>query len=115
VPDLATTEVARPRLRFGALVTIAVGLGLAIALIDSGPGWDDTGVTAVMLVGASALVAGTDGRRPSLWALLVGLPLPLIEVPASATTTPVVALAFTAIGAILGVLIRRAVRGPNAR
>ena len=111
MPDLAGLSLRRPSVGRVALMAVAVGLGLLIAGIDSRPGWDDNGITAAMLVGASALVTAIDGHRPSLWAALVGLPVPIIEVPASGSTASVVALAFTAIGAVLGFVLGRAVRG----
>ena len=86
----------------------ALALGLAIATVDSRPGWDDTGVTAGLLVLAAATVAALDGRRPWLWALLVGLPLPLIEVPATGSGAALVAILFAAIGASIGIVVRRA-------
>jgi len=107
--------MGRPPVGRLALMAAAVGLGLLIAGIDSRPNWDDSGVTAAMLIGASAVVAAVDGHRPSLWAALVGLPVPIIEVPATGSTASIVALAFTAIGAVLGVVIRRAVRGSTER
>lgn len=56
VPDLAFTAlVERSRAVRGGwlfvLVPVALLLGLAIAYVDFSPGWDDTGVSAVAVLG----------------------------------------------------------------
>jgi hypothetical protein len=117
VPELGTLSLGRLQLRRPSagrlgLMVVALGLGLLVAAIDSRPTWDDSGITAAMLILAAGTVSAIDGRRPSLWAALVGLPLPIIEVPATGSPAPVVALAFAAVGAVLGLVVHRAVRGP---
>jgi hypothetical protein len=76
--------------------------------LDSRPGWDDTGVTAALLLLAAALIAAIDGHRPWSWALLVGLPLPVIELTGSGSVASIAALLFAAIGAGIGWGVRRA-------
>ena len=92
------------------LAALALGFGLAVGWIDSRPSWDDTGITAGLLVLAAAVVAAIDGRRAWLWTVLVGAPLPLLEVPATGSAASLVALVFAAVGSSLGILVRRAVR-----
>jgi len=94
--------------RLIALGLVALGIGIAIGFVDSRPGWDDTAITAGALLIAAAVVAWIDGRRPWLWALLVGEPLPIIEVTGSGSTASFVALLFAAVGASIGWLLRRA-------
>jgi hypothetical protein len=65
------------------LAVIALAVGIAIAWVDSRPTWDDTGITAVSLLGAAAIITALSGRRPLVWALLVGAWTPLLEIPAS--------------------------------
>lgn len=97
------------------LAALALGLGIAVAALDSRPGWDDAGITAGLLVASAALLAAIDGRRPWRWTLLVGSPLPILELPTSASAGPLVALVFAAVGASLGLLVRRLlVAGPRA-
>lgn len=115
MPDPATVSLSRPQLRRptagqAALTAAAIALGVVIAAVDSRPTWDDSAITAAALVLAAATVAAIDGRRPWLWAALTGLPLPLIEVPATGSTAPAIALLFTAIGAAAGFVVHRAVR-----
>jgi hypothetical protein len=93
------------------LVAVALAIGLAIAGLDSRPGWDDTGVTVGLLVLGAGVAAALDGRRPWLWTLLVGAPLPIVEIvgQASPSAAPLIAVLFAAVGASLGILVRRAV------
>jgi hypothetical protein len=85
-------------------VTAAIALlfGLAIALADSSPGWDSTGITAgaLLVAGGAAAFVGRD--RPWLWALLVGGPTPTIEILGTGATGSLLALAFAGVGAAIG-------------
>ena len=108
------------RWRDPMLAVIAVALGLAIALVDSRPSWDDTGITAVGLVGATALVAALSGRRPLVWAILVGVWTPVLGVPASGDPAALLALVFALVGALIGYGLARlnsrsAAHPPGAR
>ena len=90
------------------LAAIALAIGIALAWMDSSPGFDAVGITVGLLILSSALVAGAAGRWPWLWALLIGAPIPIAEVPPTGGTAPFVALAFAAVGAGIGYLARRA-------
>lgn len=97
------------------LGAIAVAFGFIVAGLDSRPGWDDSGVTAGLLVVGAALAAALDGRRPWLWTLLVGAPLAIIEVPATGSAASLVGLLFAGVGATLGLLVRRAIAAGSER
>jgi hypothetical protein len=107
------------RTRELALLPLAALAGIAVAAIDSRPGWDDSGVTAALLAGAAFVVAAAAGRRPWLWALVVGAWTPAVEIPASGQLVSAVALLFAAIGALAGWgltrLARRAEDEPRDR
>lgn len=108
------------RWREPTLAVVAVVLGAGIAWVDSRPTWDDAGITAVGLLGTAAVVAALSGRRPLLWALLVGAWTPLLEIPASGDPTPLVALAFALAGSLIGYALARisprsGARPPGAR
>jgi hypothetical protein len=102
---------ARNRARLG--IALAVVLGLVLALIDSRPGFDATGIMAVLLVAAafvSVLVggpalalAGSPILATAAWTALVGLWIVMVE----RTTGSVLALVFAAIGAGSAVLFLR--------
>jgi hypothetical protein len=89
------------------LAVVALGAGVGIGLVDSSPGWDSTGVTAVTLFGVSAVLAWVAGDRPWLWALFVGLPTPILEIAQTGTTGSVLALGFAGAGAVAGWATRR--------
>ena len=89
-------------------MALALGAGVVIGLVDSSPGWDSTGITAGALFLAAALFAGAARDRPWLWALLVGLPTPILDIVRTGNTGSVLALGFAATGAAVGWAIRRA-------
>jgi hypothetical protein len=96
--------------RHAAALVVAVAAGVGIALIDSSPGWDSTGITAgLLLIGAGAAAAiGRD--RPWLWALLVGVPTPILETVRDGNTGSWLAMVFAALGAAVGWAVARADR-----
>lgn len=98
------------RTRDLVLVPLAALAGIALAAIDSRPGWDDTAITAALVAGAAFIVAAAAGRRPWLWALLVGGWTPALEIPASGQPVSAVALLFALIGALAGWGLARAAR-----
>lgn len=97
-----------PRRTF--LLVGAIAAGVVIGIMDASPGWDSTGVTAGLLLVASGTVVALDGHRPWLWAVLVGAPTPLLELPGGGSTGSLLALAFAAVGAAIGWGIARAAR-----
>ena len=100
-----------------ALLTGALLVGIAIALVDASPGWDSTGITAGSLALVAAVAAGIGGNRPWLWALAVGLPVVVLEVARDADPAIVLAIGFAAGGAVVGWAIRRSLTPdvPRAR
>src|SRR3954452_21964525 len=76
--------------------------GILIAYIDSRPTWDDTGLTVAALVTFAGIASFAAGRRPWLWALLVGAPTPLFEIAQTGQAATVAALLFAAICAAIG-------------
>jgi hypothetical protein len=95
------------RTREVVLIAAAAALGAAIGYVDSRPGWDDTGITAGLLILAAGAAAAVSGRRPWLWALLVGAGTPLFEIPTGGSPASLAALAFAALGAIAGWFVGR--------
>jgi ethanolamine transporter EutH len=93
--------------RDGALALVAVTSGLTLGYLDSRPSWDDTGITAGLLLLSSALAAGVSGRRPWLWALLVGAWIPLFEVIGAGGLASLAALAVSTVGAFGGYALAR--------
>jgi hypothetical protein len=90
-----------------ALAIGALGAGVAIGIVDSSPGWDSTGITAVALATAADAAAWVGRDRPWLWALLVGLPTPILDIIRTGNGGSVLALGFAALGAAIGWGARR--------
>jgi hypothetical protein len=96
--------------RLIATCLAALVVGLAIAWNDSQPMWDDTGITAGLLVMAAALFAVVDPSRWWLWAVLVGLGTPLLEIGGQSGTASLAAFVFSGVGAAGGAGVRRLLR-----
>ena len=92
---------------------VAIVAGLLIAVLDSQPGFDDTGVTAVGLAIAAFVAVMIDGSgrplRVAMLAVMVGIWIPIIEIAPPGTFAPLLALVFAAAGAALGLVAIRAV------
>ncbi len=95
--------------RDGLLALVAAAIGLTLGYLDSRPSWDDSGITAGLLLLTSAMVAGVSGRRPWLWALLIGIWIPLLEVWGAAGLASTVAVAISTLGAFGGYLVVRSI------
>jgi hypothetical protein len=81
-------------------------LGMLIFMVDSSPGWDDTGVSAAMVLVASGLMGAIHPARAWVWALAVGLWVPLMGFasdPAGFHSASV----FATVGAYVGALVGR--------
>jgi len=101
---------ARYRVRNRVVLLFAVIVGVAIAYVDSRPRWDDTGVTAFVLLLSAAVFALIAPQRPWLWALAVGVWIPvqaLVRAPSPGSLPMLVVLAFPVAGAYAAVLARR--------
>jgi hypothetical protein len=85
----------------------AVALGLLIAYVDSRPSWDDTGVTAAAVLLTCALFGAAGPRRPWLWALAVGLWIPLFGIVSARNYGSLLALLVAFVGAYVGMAFRR--------
>jgi len=95
-------------------LVLAAASGIGIAWMDSRPGFDATGITVVLLVGAAgfcAFLVAMPGRArvwlPILVAVLVGGWVPILEMPGASGTASLASLLFSAIGATVGYLAAR--------
>ena len=91
----------------------ALALGLALALVDSSPGWDDTGLSAAALLVAAALFGAARPSRAWLWALAVGLWIPALGIILRHNPTALIALVPAFLGSFAGAGARRLVTGPD--
>ncbi|MGZ8562228.1 MAG: hypothetical protein ACXWWU_01250 [Candidatus Limnocylindria bacterium] len=98
--------------RDALLAGVATAIGLAAAYVDSRVTWDDTGVTVMLILLATAVLTALSGRRPWLWALLVGAWVPIFEISGRSGAASLLALVAAAIGSAIGYALNR-VTGPK--
>src|SRR3954454_7423579 len=99
--DWEGDEAVRHRATTGGLMLVALALGMGIALIDASPGWDDTGVSAAALFGVCALLGGVGPRQPWVWAVTVGLWIPVLSIalhPSAPNYGSLLVLVFAVVG-----------------
>ena len=92
-----------------AVVAIAVAIGVSIAYIDSRPYWDDILVTGFSLVVFAAFLGFLAPRRVWLWALGIGIWIPLVafvRMPGLASARMLLVLGLTFAGAYAGRKLR---------
>src|SRR5881275_3135899 len=89
---------------FGMLLAALI-LGALIAWVDSRPTWDDTGITAGVLLLVSAGFGALRPRFAWLWALALGAWIPIVGIVSTRNFGSILALGITFIGAYLGVAI----------
>lgn len=92
------------------LFAIALCLGLSIAYVDSSRGWDDTGITVFALLVASGMLGFLSPRRPWLWALVVGIWIPLVGIITRQDYTMLLVLLVPLAGAYAGMATRLLIR-----
>jgi hypothetical protein len=99
------------RTKFWICLSFALIFGLLIAWMDSRPNWDDAGITAGTLVFITGILGLIAPERPWLWALAVGIWIPLYGIMARADFSMLVVLIFPFAGAYAGALMRKVSNG----
>ena len=89
------------------LTAIALAFGGLVTYVDSRPTWDDTGVTAGTLLVISGMFGFVEPRHPSLWALALGVWIPLLSILRTQNYSAMLALIVTFVGAYGGMALRR--------
>ena len=97
--------LARMDGRLTVALLLAAAAGAAIALVDSSPTRDDTGLTVMALLVAAGVTAAIAGRRPWLVALLVGGFVPLLEIPRGGGGASLFSLVFAGVGSGVGYML----------
>jgi hypothetical protein len=97
-------------MKFYLMLGMTLIIGFLIGWTDSGPTWDDTGITVSAIFG-TALVAGILMRRYAwVWALAIGVGTPILNIVRHNSYESLVALPFAFAGAYVGVVIRKVAR-----
>ncbi|MEO5704140.1 MAG: hypothetical protein ABIZ52_01020 [Candidatus Limnocylindrales bacterium] len=98
-------------------IVFAVGAGLSLAVLDSQPGYDATGVTAVGLAIAALIAVLIEGSarivRVASLAVLVGIWIPILEIAAPGAYSSLLSFVFSAVGAFIGWVIARGLARPD--
>jgi len=89
------------------ILPIAIVCGLAIRWVDTRPSWDDTGVTAFALLATASVLALIAPRRVWLWALAVGVWIPLHAISTNGDWRMLLVMLFPLAGAYAGLGIRK--------
>jgi hypothetical protein len=95
--------------QFWILTAIALLAGIAITGLDSRPGWDDTGITAGLILLTTAILGMLMPPRAWLWALLVGTWIPIRGIALHQNYGSILALVIAFVGAYSGALGRKVV------
>ena len=88
------------------LLAIALVLGGLITYVDKQPTWDDTGVTAGILLVTAGVLGFLGPSRPWLWALALGIWIPVLGLTRAQNYSTLLALAVAFVGAYSGMSIR---------
>jgi hypothetical protein len=87
-------------------LSVSIVLGLIIAKIDTGPHWDDTGISVIMLFSAAFLCGYLVPSKPWIVALTCGIWIPLFNLARSSNYGSFLALVPAFIGAFLGSFLK---------
>jgi hypothetical protein len=96
------------------LLLAALAVGLALGLVDSSPGWDDTGVSAAAVFAAAAAFGAARPSRAWMWGLAVGLWIPALGIVLDGNDAALLALVPALLGAFAGAGARRLLTGPDS-
>jgi hypothetical protein len=88
--------------KFTTFLLLSAITGLILAWIDSRPGWDDSGITTGLVVLTAALFGFLHPERPWIWALAIGIWIPVHAVFATGDFKMFFVTIFAFIGAYLG-------------
>lgn len=93
--------------KFWILLIVAITLGVFIGWVDSSPKWDDSGITSMMLFGSATLLGFAMPKRIWVWALAIGIWVPIWNILLHSNYESFIALLFTSFGAYIGGLIHK--------
>ncbi|HTP14178.1 MAG TPA: hypothetical protein VMM37_11145 [Bacteroidota bacterium] len=100
--------------KFWLLFCASLFAGLILAWIDTRPNWDDTGIEVGIILCSSFCFGFAQPRFAWLWAVLVGIWIPVINVFVQHDFMSCVILFISFIGAYAGVLIQKVLKSSVA-
>jgi hypothetical protein len=89
-------------------ISVSIILGLIIAKIDTGPQWDDTGISVMMIFFAALLCGYLAPSKTWIIALTTGLWIPVFNITRAANFGSFLALVPAFAGAYLGFFLKSA-------
>jgi hypothetical protein len=87
------------------LLAVALALGGLVTYVDTRPGWDDTGITAATLFAISSVLGFLGPERPWLWALALGIWIPIVDIVRTQNYWAMMALVLAFVGAYVGMAV----------
>jgi len=100
----------RTLMKQSVLLITAVLFGLLITYVDSRPHWDDAGIIALGLLLGSGVIELLAEKRPWLFALAVGVWLPLWYLVTTHNLSMIFVLIFPFVGAYVGWVLNLGLR-----
>lgn len=97
----------KPNIKFLMMLILSVSCGLLIAWNDLRPGWDDTGITAGLIVLTSALFGYLNPERPWIWALSVSSWIPVYSIATTGDFKMLLVALFGFAGSYLGSAVKK--------
>ncbi len=92
--------------KFTTFLILSLFAGFLISWNDARPGWDDTGITAGLIVLTAALFGYLYSKWPWIWALTIGLWIPMHAIVLSGDFKMLLVTLFGFAGAYLGAAIK---------
>lgn len=96
--------------KFWVPFLLAVAVGAIISWIDTRPNWDDTGITAGLIFISTASLSLMNPRYPWLWALAVGVWIPLLSIINQGNYSATLAIILAFFGAYSGWLVQKVIQ-----
>ena len=94
------------KVRWIISLLVSIVLGIVIAIIDTSPHWDDTGISMVMILSAALLCGYLSPSKPWIIALTTGIWIPLFNIMRASNYGSFLALVPAFIGAFLGFFLK---------
>jgi len=91
----------------------AITIGLIIWRIDSQPNWDDTGITAAMILLSTGLISFFNPKQPFIWAIAVCIWIPLFGIIKDSNYGMLLTFIFGFIGAYGGSTFRNSFKSAS--